>query len=294
MIYEIKNQYLTVAICTKGAELQSIKDREGTEYLWQGDPAYWPDRALNIFPYVARLTQGKYTLNGQEYAMNIHGFVCTSELQAEKISENRILFRLQADENTRIQYPYDFVYEICYELEGYCLSITYSVKNNEDKTMYFGIGGHPGFGIPLEENIGFEDYILEFTDACKPVRIGFSEDCFLNGEDVPFLLEDDKTLALHHHLFDDDAIVLKDMAKEVTLKSRKGQKAITVTYPQMQYLGLWHAPKTDAPYICIEPWASLPSRKNVIEDFAQQPDLVSLAGQGVYQNRWSIFIHPNK
>lgn len=294
MIYEIKNQYLTVAVSTRGAELQSIKDANGTEYLWQGDPAYWSDRALNIFPYVARLTQGKYTLDGQEYSMNIHGFICTSELQAEKTGENRICFRLKADEDTQIQYPYDFVYEVCYELDGNCLNITYSVKNREEKVMYFGIGGHPGFGIPFEKDAVFEDYYLEFSDSCKPVRIGFSEDCFLNGEDMPFPLQDNQRLPLHHHLFDEDAIVLKQMAKKVTLKSKKGNQAITVAYPDMKYLGLWHAPRTDAPYICIEPWSSLPSRKDVIEELKNQPDLVSLTGHGEYRNRWSITIHSGR
>lgn len=291
MIYEIKNQYLTAAISTKGAELQSIKDRGGTEYLWQGDPAYWPDRALNIFPYVARLTQGKYILDGQEYSMDIHGFVCTSQLEAEKTADNRICFRLEADEATRMQYPYDFLYEVCYELDEKRLNIIYSVVNKGEKTMYFGIGGHPGFGVPFEENTVFEDYYLEFSETCKPIRIGFSEDCFLNGEDTSFLLEDHKILSLHHRLFDDDAIVLKNMAKEVTLKSKRGNKAITVTYPDMKYLGLWHASKMEAPYICIEPWSSLPSRKNVIEDLKHQPDLVSLAGYGVYRNQWSIGIN---
>ena len=91
-------------------------------------------------------------------------------------------------------------------------------------------------------------------------------------------------LPLHHDLFDDDAIVLVDMAKAVTLKSNQGNKSVRVEYPDMDYLGLWHWPKTDAPYICIEPWSSLPSRKDVVEDFASQPSLLSLEAGGSYQN----------
>lgn len=48
-----------------GAQLLSIRASDGTECLWQGDPAYWSDRAPNLFPYVARLTEGKYYLDGQ-------------------------------------------------------------------------------------------------------------------------------------------------------------------------------------------------------------------------------------
>ena len=74
MLHTIGNQYLTVTVSEMGAELQSILGNDGTQYLWQGDPAYWKDRALNIFPYVARLTQGRYVIDGEEYAMPIHGF----------------------------------------------------------------------------------------------------------------------------------------------------------------------------------------------------------------------------
>ncbi|MDO5411572.1 MAG: aldose 1-epimerase family protein [Lachnospiraceae bacterium] len=290
MIYRIANKDLTVEISSKGAELQSIKEIDGTEYLWQGNPVYWSDRALNIFPYVARLTQGKYQLNGQEYQMNIHGFVCTAELAVEEKTEDRIVFALHADEDTRVQYPYEFVYRICYALEGKKLSITFSVENKDDKTMYFGIGGHPGFNVPLEAGAKFEDYYLEFSRGCKPVRIGFSEDCFVTGQNTPYQLEADRRLALHHGLFDDDAIVFQDMDKEITLKKADGGKSVTVTYPDMKYLGIWHMPKTDAPYVCIEPWSSLPSRKNVVEDLAVQPDLIHLEGHKTYENEWKISI----
>lgn len=73
MTHTIQNGCLRVGVAEHGAELQSIRDREDTEYLWQGDPAYWSDRAPNLFPYVARLTGGKYRLDGREYRMDIHG-----------------------------------------------------------------------------------------------------------------------------------------------------------------------------------------------------------------------------
>ena len=28
--------------------------------------------------------------------------------------------------------------------------------------MYFGVGGHPGFAVPLEKGLAFEDYCLQF------------------------------------------------------------------------------------------------------------------------------------
>ena len=65
---------------------------------------------------------------------------------------------------------------------------------------------------------------------------------------------------------------------------------VTVSYPQMPYLGLWHRPKSDAPYVCIEPWCSLPSGTEVTV-FEQKQDLLSLAPGHLYRNHWSIRIH---
>lgn len=154
--------------------------------------------------------------------------------------------------------------------------------------MFFGIGGHPGFQVPFAENTVFEDYYLEF-DAIKEVkRVRFSEDCFVTGEVTPFPLEYGIGLPLNHNLFDEDAIVLTDMAQSVTLTTKKSNEAIRVTYPDMSYLGIWHQPKTDAPYICIEPWSSLPSRKGVIEDLTKQPGLIVLEAGGKYENCFLI------
>ena len=290
MEYTIKNSKLTVTISTVGAELQSIKDSGGHEYLWQGDPKYWDMKAINIFPYVARLTEGKYTLNGKTYSMNSHGFIYKTDLSVEEFTEDSISFILESNEATRKEYPFDFKYTIKYSLEGDVLNTTYKVKNKSDDTMYFGIGGHPGFIVPMESSDCFEDYYLEFSNCCEPVRIGFTEKCFLNGMDEIYKLSNEKKLPLIHSLFDDDAIVLTNMDKTVTLKSDKNSRSVTVTYDKMDYLGIWHKPRTDAPYVCIEPWTSLPSRQDIVEDLSAQENLIRLEPHKAYENLWKIII----
>lgn len=288
MKHLIKNDRLQVEILSLGAQLSSVKGADGTEYLWQGNPAYWEDMAPNLFPYIARMTDKKYTFEGKTYEMDIHGFAKDSVFEAEQKAENHIAFRITDTEETRAQYPFAFLFEVDYHLDGSKLIVTYNVKNNDEKIMYFGVGGHPGFNVPLEEGASFEDYYLEF-DAVEDVkRVVFSEDCFVTGKDEPFPLEKGKFLPLRHNLFDDDAIIMKDMAKGVLLASEKGSKAVRVTYPDMQYLGIWHMPKTDAPYVCIEPWTSLPSRKGIVEDLATQPGLVSLNPKCEYHNQFII------
>ena len=71
--------------------------------------------------------------------------------------------------------------------------------------------------------------------------------------------------------------MLTDMAKAVTLCSEKGTRSVRVSYPQMNFLGIWHMPFTDAPYVCIEPWSALPSRKGRIEDLSEQPNSANIS-----------------
>lgn len=290
MLHTIGNASLEVTASEAGAELWSILGSDGTEYLWQGDPKYWKDRALNIFPYVARLTEGRYVMDGREYAMPIHGFAPTSRFRLAEKSDTSMVFELTSSEETMAQYPRRFVLRIVYAVDGRMLTVRYEVENLDDRTMHFGLGGHPGFNVPLEAGKRFEDYHLRFSQPCAPVRVGFSPDCFVNGEDTPYPLEEDCVLPLDHALFDDDAIVLSGMAREVTLESPSGKRAVTVSFPDMPYLGIWHWPRTDAPYVCIEPWRSLPARKGKIAVFEQQEDLVSLDTGKTYTNTWTISI----
>ena len=291
MLHEIHNGILSVAAETAGAQLMSIRTADGAELLWQGDPAYWSDRALNLFPYVARLWQGTYTLDGQTYSLPIHGFAPYSEFAPAEKTDTRMVFELRESEATLGQYPRKFIFRIAYELIGAQLATTFEVANCDEKPMFFGLGGHPGFNVPLEAGRAFSDYRLRFSEPCAPVRVGFSDDCFVNGEDQAFPLENGTDLPLRHDLFDEDAIVLKNMACNVTLEAPGGAKDVTVTFPDMPYLGIWHWPKTDAPYVCIEPWVSLPAKRGEVTALEEQADLIRLAPGKTYRNTWTIEVH---
>lgn len=284
MMYTLQNEYLTVQIHEKGATPWSIKEADGTEYLWQGDARYWKNRAPHLFPYIGRMPEGNYTVNGKPYHMNIHGFARDMVFDVSESSDTQLVFTLVNNEESYRLYPFAFCLSIIYRLTGRTLSITYRVVNTDDKTMYFGIGAHPGFNVPLEVGETFEDYYLEFDTVADAKRVEFSEACFTTGELTAFPLADGVRLSLTHDLFDKDAIILTDMAKSVTLKSAKGKKCICVSYPDMPYLGVWHMPKTDAPYVCIEPWSSLPSRDGVVEELTTKPGLIPLEQGCEYTN----------
>ncbi len=285
----LQNDFLSFCVSEHGAEMQSLSCR-GVEYLWDGDPKYWTDRAPTMFPYVARLTNDSYLLDGKPYSMSIHGFALSSEFSVAAQTENSVTLLLTDSEETRRQYPFLFAFSVRYALEKNTLSVTYRVENRSQRTMPFGLGGHPGFRVPFAEGTEYSDYFLKFSVPCRPDRVGFTPEVFLSGTDTPFPLENGDTLRLRHELFDEDAIILKNMAKSVTLCCAKAPGALTVSYPQMGYLGLWHVPKTDAPYLCIEPWVTLPSRQGIVEELTCKSDLIHLASGGVYENTWTITI----
>lgn len=290
MTYEIRNENLSVSVAAHGGELRSVKDSEGREYLWQGSPDIWKESAPNLFPYIARMTDKTYTFQGETYHMNIHGFLKYMDMELVSCEGDTLVMKLDSSEDTKAQYPFAFTVEICWQLKGRTLEIAYCVDNKDNKTMYFGIGGHPGFNVPMEEGLAFTDYCLDFGTDTQPLRVGMSEDCFVTGKDEPYVLREGRYLDLRHDLFDHDAVILRDMPRTVTLTSNKGTRGIRVEYPDMPYLGVWHKPGMEAPYVCIEPWTSLPSRKGIVEDLAGQDNLISLEAGARYENRWSITV----
>lgn len=289
MRFQLKNEHLKIELSDLGAELQSI-EKEGQEYLWQADEKYWPEHAPVLFPFVGRQTDGKFTVEGQEYHQEIHGFARHFSFDMVNKTESSIAFTLKDDEHTREMYPWHFELRISYMIEDNRIMITYRAENLSCETMYFGIGGHPGFCLPLEKNLKFEDYYLKFGGKCTPDRIGITDAGFLSGINSPYPLEGRCNLALRHDLFDHDAIVLQNMADQVTLKSDKSKRSVTVSYPDMPYLGIWHNSYTEAPFVAIEPWVSLPARQDIVEEFRYRPDYIRLKAGQVYTNQWSITV----
>lgn len=285
MLSILKNDKLTVTVSDHGAELQSILTADGTEHLWQGDPTIWSDRAPNLFPYIGRMINKEYTYRDKRYNMNIHGFVMYRDLQLVKKAERELVYRLTEDEATLAQYPWKFSYEVHYELTDARLNVTYRVENRDGKEMLFSVGGHPGFNTE-----DLEIWQLRFSAPCAPKRVIFTPDCFVDDHKEDFMLKDGSTIALHHDLFDDDAIVLSGTSGVVTLERIDGSRRITVCYPGMDYIGFWTMPKVNAPYLCIEPWSGLPSPKGDSTDLEAQKDLIHLAPGKEYTTSWSIEI----
>ena len=290
MIYTLRNSEMEVQVSSKGGELVSLRDTEQTEYIWIGNARYWKRHAPQLFPCIGRLTNNQYSMDGALHEMGQHGFLRDYELTKVEESETSLHLQLQSDASTRQLYDREWIVDIFYTLCGKTLSVKFQVRNCDTRTMRFGYGIHPGFNVPLNPALRFEDYRLDFHEVSTPKQMELTERYTISGGMHDYALAEGRYLPLQHSLFNHDAIILKDMPHTVTLGSQKDEKKVTVTFPDMPYLGIWHAPETDAPFVCIEPWSSLPSTDGVIDEFETKPDFITVEPEETYMNSWSISI----
>lgn len=292
MIYTIENEQLRVEASDKGAELMSIMGKKsGFEYLWQGDAKYWASRATVLFPICGRLTDGKYTYGGKTYEMILHGFSKLAEHKVIAHSKTSITFELRDNEETRAIYPFGFIFRMKYTLDGATVKNEFTVINENEDDLPFSVGGHPGFNVPFVSGEAFEDYYIEFENACDCKRRVMSATCYYTGEDEPFELKDGKIIELKHELFANDAIFLTGTDRCISLKSKKNDRSVTVRFSdKTANVGLWQKPNTDAPYVCIEPWTGIPAYDGKIDDFATKNLFTHLKKGETFTNEFSITI----
>lgn len=290
MEYVIQNEYLTASVSDLGAELMSLKSSDGHEYLWQGDPKYWDGRAPIMFPICGRLFNGEYTYLGKTYTLPNHGFARKSTFTLKSAAKSFITLELVPNEEILACYPFNFVFDVTFALVGNRLDVKYEVKNTDDKELIFSVGGHPAFNVPLDKGLKFEDCYVEFAKKCEAVRVDFSDTCFLTHNDPVYNENGTKRIDLTHDLFDNDAIFLYNVCKEIKLASDKTKRSVTMTFDGMKYIGLWHAVKTDAPYVCIEPWTSVPATDGVVDNLLTKEEMIHLPCGYSYKNGYSVKI----
>ena len=262
MIYTIQNEFLTVRVEDLGAQLSSIQTPDGTEYLWQGDPDIWARRAPILFPFIARLRENTYYLDGQPYAISTHGFARDMVFSLVEQGEDHISLQLTDTPETRKVYPFSFSLTVTYTLERNRLKKCHRVENRSDKDMYYELGAHDGFrarwspaspcpagpsACPAWERVQF---------------YGMDESCTLTpkGEAIP--LEDGK-LPLTPSTYGLDTMVL-DRPRQATaqLVDDWGHPRVSVEFPDFDYLGLWTADKTLRHGVCVHRALVLPPRRN--------------------------------
>ena len=273
----IESPNLSVKIKEKGAELCSIYDKEKErELLWQGDRRLWAEQAPILFPFIGRLKGKSYSYNGQKYPMDLHGFARENVFRVVDHNEDSCLLELRDTAVTRQTYPFAFRLRQYYKVKGTSLLIETKIENLGMETMYFALGLHPGFQL-FSENDKISDFELDFPDCPgeKLEQILFSEESLTKKERGEAFLKE-KSLSLSYDLFRNDAPVFPETGGKAFLHIRGEKEGLRMEYPDYSYIAIWQPYGKEAPFLCIEPWTSLPGRDGVEEDICAKEDFQSL------------------
>lgn len=285
----IENDYIKIAVAEKGAELQSLVYKHtGIEYMWNGNPAVWGKHSPVLFPIVGSLKNNSYYFKDKAYQLPRHGFARDMLFTLHNGSSHSLSFLLQSDEHTRQQYPFDFEFFIHYTINKSACSVTYEVKNTSAENMYFSVGGHPAFKIPLFEGDGYEDYALEFDEIENADRWPIEAGGLISNQFVPFL-RNTNILPLHKQLFYTDALVFKNIcSNRIRLISQKNKQGIAVNFHNFPYLGVWAA--KDADFVCIEPWCGIADSVDANQLLENKEGIQVLQPEDTLIRTWSVEI----
>jgi galactose mutarotase-like enzyme len=283
---QLSNHSLAVTIKSQGAELTRIKSLEHEiDYLWDGDPEYWGKHAPVLFPIVGTLRDNSYLFAGQSYGMLRHGFARDRVFSALHQTDTSATLELQSDEDSLKVYPFPFRLRIHYSLEGNKLSNRYEVINTGNGPMYFSVGGHPAFHVPLQEGLAYTDYYLEFDQPETAPRWTLLDN-LIHTHPQPFL-ENESIIPLSHELFASDAIVLKHLkSKTVSLKSKASPHGLTMRIDEFPYLGIWAAP--EAPFVCLEPWQGIADSVYHNQQLETKEGIVALEPGASWSKAWDV------
>jgi galactose mutarotase-like enzyme len=254
-----------------GAELQSLR-RHDEEFLWQGDPAVWGQRAPWLFPFVGRVRGGHYRHAGWRYAMPLHGFAALQSFEGVEQQPDAALLVLRDTPLTHALYPFAFELRIGFRLlHDHELQMRAELHNRSDEPLPFGFGGHPGFALPGA--VG--DWSLHFEQAERP-EVWRIENGLLARRPEPYRWSAPDRLDLAPDPFSRDALVLKSpRSRWVALRHRSGAERLRLHAPEMAQLGLWS--RCGGAYVCIEPWWGHDDDPDAPEALLDKPQLLRLA-----------------
>ena len=286
-IYHISNPILQVSISSKGAELQSIfHSLYFIEFLWQGDPTFWGKKSPILFPIVGGLKNGQYHYAGSTYSLPRHGFARDKEFSVTHQTDNSITFSLSEDEETLQQYPFAFILSITYTLEKNRLLVNYQVENPGQDLLYFSIGAHPAFALPMVKGTQFSDYFLAFNKQETAEKWPLNDAGLIENSTIPCLINCTR-YPLTKSLFYGDALVFKKLlSNSIAIESNKTAHGISMHFEDFPFMGIWSA--KDADFLCIEPWCGIADAANTQGNFIEKEGMNQLATKEKFSRTWSV------
>lgn len=261
MEYIFENEYLRLTVTEWGAQVKSvIRKCDGVEHIWNADPAVWGYHAPVLFPYAGKVKDNRIHVRGQvlENAPQ-HGFARIKNHRLLEQTADHITLVLSEDEDTRKLFPYRFRLLSDFRLEGDRLLHKLTVENTDTEPFSFGIGFHPAFTVPFDDNHTLADYELRFSHMESPLCLE-APTGLMNGRYYS-LGNNIRSIPLEAGMFDKDSHCMVSLrSHSLGLYEKDTGRAVVCTIDNFPYCLIWSKPGTPR-FICIEPWHSLPSHE---------------------------------
>jgi galactose mutarotase-like enzyme len=285
----ISSGKLAAKINPIGAELWSLADVAGREYMTDADPAFWTGHAPILFPIVGGLKDDTYRLDGREYTLRRHGFARRSAFAVVEQRDHAVRLRLTDDATTWEVYPFAFELELAYRLSGSRLEIEALVRNRGEAVLPFSLGFHPAFAWPLPGGGEKLAHAIVFAhEETGEIKL-LDEVGLLSGREASPV--HGNRLALAPELFARDALIWEQVAgHSLDYLGEHGRPRLRIDYPDTPSLGIWQKP--GASFLCIEPWQGHADEAGFAGDFRDKPGVVQLAPGHVRSFRVDVTVDP--
>lgn len=264
---------LSAEIDSHGAQLFALRDADGRDLLWDGDPAVWTGRAPLLFPIVGALHEGHYRLDDETYPLAKHGLARTSPFALVEQTTSSATYEMHPSGETLAAYPFRFALRIRFAIGRAALTMTATVANHDSRDMPASFGFHPALRWPLPYGgARAEHRILFDQDEPDPIR-RIDREGLVRPDALPTPVRG-RELVLRDDLFDDDVVILDRVRSRGLTYGPPAGPRLRIAFPDSPYLGLWTKP--GAGYVCIEPWHGVADPQGYDGDFRDKPGVFVL------------------
>ncbi len=255
MEFILENDILKVTITTRGAQAKSVVRKEdGVEHIWCGDPEIWGLHTPILFPFCGRIKDGKLEARGQvAEKCNAHGFNRNIEHTLVSCDETSVVLELTDNAETRALWPYAFRLVTTFTLEGDTLHHTLTVENTDSENISFGIGYHPAFALPFDQEHTAEDYEIRFDSLESPICLGGGTFSYPLGHNI-------YTVPVNEEVFAGGGYVMTALrSKTIGLYEKDTGRGVALGIRNFPFVVLWSKEHMTPRYVCMEPWHTPPT-----------------------------------
>ncbi|MCD2256035.1 aldose 1-epimerase family protein [Lactobacillus sp. CC-MHH1034] len=276
----IENDHFKVTINELGAEITSIYNKTADfEYIWNNE--IWPKHAPVLFPAIGRSEADAYTYHDKQYPMPQHGFISGQTFDVLEQTHDSLVLGVTDSGDTHQYFPFSFQFKVKFVLTERSLALTFTVNNTDAKEFAFSLGSHPAFNVPIADEGTFDDYQIDFKPKFETLthfEIVKTPAPYRSGKLIPVEGYQDGTLMLSHDLFEAGLIIIENKGiQSLTLHAPKAKHQVKIDLGDFRYVCLWTKEGTEAPFLCIEPFAGLPDVTGKMSDLLTKEANTKLA-----------------